>query len=237
MVAGIMRMIYLFGLAGPTTDPSPGVLGALTNGDEVIVPDIPGFDGRGGFKPPADYLGWLSLVWDALDATGALPCPVIGASLGGMLAADLAVLRPEAVTKLVLMGPLGMWDDEHPGADPFGVPMAERLPLLFSGGVPDAFTTTFAAFEGMEQQIARYLVTIAAASMVWPIPDHGLSHRIHRLHTPSLLLWGEEDRVAPSAMAPRWPAQRTVVVPGAGHLLEWDAPEAVSAEIRKFVND
>ena len=84
-------------------------------GWDVVVPELPGFDGRSGFRPPDDHLGWLTVVWDALDATGALPCPVVGASVGGMLAADLAVFRPEAVTALALLAPFGIFDDAQPG--------------------------------------------------------------------------------------------------------------------------
>ena len=88
----------------------------------------------------------------------------------------------------------------------------------------------------MDRQVARYLSSIAAASLVWPIADHGLARRIHRLRVPSLVLWGEQDRLAPPALAGRWPAERTVVVPDAGHLLEWDAPDQVAAEITKFLH-
>jgi pimeloyl-ACP methyl ester carboxylesterase len=232
-----MRLIYLYGLAGPTAEPSPALRDALGPDDDIVIPDLPGFNGRPNFVPPADYLEWLTVVWDALDATGALPCPVVGASVGGMLAADLAVFRPEAVTKLVLMGPLGLWDAAQPGTDPFGVPMGDRLPLLFQGDVPEAFTNTFEHVDGPERAVARYLVTIAAASLVWPIADHGFALRSHRLRTPTLLLWGECDRVVPAGMATRWPARRRVVVPGAGHMVEWDAPDAVSAEVGAFLRE
>ena len=97
-------LVYLPGIAGhPASSPVLDALGDA--GWHVVVPEIPGLDGRSGFWAPDDYLGWLAVVWDALDATGALPCPVVGASLGGMLAADLAVFRPEAVTASVLLAP------------------------------------------------------------------------------------------------------------------------------------
>ena len=78
----------------------------------------PGSTGVPGFRPPDDHLGWLVVAWDALDATGALPCPVVGASVGGMLAADLAVFRPEAVTALALLAPFGIFDEQQPGPRP-----------------------------------------------------------------------------------------------------------------------
>ena len=87
-------------------------------------PSSPVSTGAPGSAPPDDHLGWLTVVWDALDATGALPCPVVGASVGGMLAADLAVFRPEAVTALALLAPFGIFDEDNPGLDVFAVPTA-----------------------------------------------------------------------------------------------------------------
>ena len=114
-MTGHQTLVYLFGIAGHPA-PSPA-LGALEDaGWRVVVPDLPGFDGRSGFTPPDDYLGWLTVLWDALDATGALPCPVVGASVGGMLAADLAALRPEVVSALALLAPFGIFDAAHPGS-------------------------------------------------------------------------------------------------------------------------
>jgi pimeloyl-ACP methyl ester carboxylesterase len=65
---------------------------------------------------------------------------------------------------------------------------------------------------------------------VWPIPDRGLASRLHRITCPTLVVWGAEDRVVPVALADRWPGDK-VIVPDAGHYVEWDAPDAVRAAI------
>jgi pimeloyl-ACP methyl ester carboxylesterase len=193
-------------------------------------------DGEPGFECPADHLGWLTAVWDRLDATGVLPGVVVGASVGGMLAADLAALRPEAVIALVLLGPLGLWDDElcRGAVDPLGVPARDRLGTLFAGDVPAAFTDLFADRGPVEQPVASYLAWTAAAGLVWPIPDRGLGSRLHRITCPTLVVWGAEDRVAPVALADRWPGDK-VIVADAGHYVEWDAPDAVRAAILPVV--
>src|SRR5262245_37328427 len=118
------RLLYLCGIAGQPANSRALDLVAEAGWD-VVVPELPGFDGRAGFHAPPDHLGWLTVVWDAVDATGALPCPVIGASVGGMLAADLAVFRPEAVTALALLAPFGIFDEANPGVDLYAVPTAE----------------------------------------------------------------------------------------------------------------
>ena len=147
------HVVYLCGIAGhPASSPALASLEAA--GWEVVVPELPGFDGRSGFKPPDDHLGWLTVLWDALDATGALPCPVVGASVGGMLAADLAVFRPEAVDALALLAPFGIFDEGHPGLDLYAVPTAERMGHLFAKGVPEAFVDRFAALGPDEGPVA-----------------------------------------------------------------------------------
>ena len=231
MVAGRVRVIYLPGVAG-----FPGVSPALAALDvDVVVPDLVGFDGAPGFESPPDYLRWLTALWDALDATGTLPCPVIGASLGGMLAADLAALRPEAVTRLALLAPLGIFDRDHPTTDLFAMAAPQRLELLFAGEVPASFGEIFADRGPEEAQMAQHVVSVAAASLLWPLADQHLSARVHRISMPSLLVWGGADRVIPVEMAKHWPLDETVVIPGAGHMVEWDAPDAVANALRGFL--
>ena len=231
------HLVYLCGIAGhPANSPALEMLRAA--GWDVVVPELPGFDGRAGFCAPDDHLGWLTVVWDALDATGALPCPVVGASVGGMLAADLAALRPEVVTALVLLAPFGIFDEANPGLDLYAVPTAERMAHLFAKGVPEPFVDRFAHLGPDDGPVARYISDVAAASLVWPLGDRGNVRRLHRLPGPTLLLWGDQDELLPVAVSARWTEAAGVpveVVAGAGHLLEWDAPDEVATRLAEFL--
>jgi pimeloyl-ACP methyl ester carboxylesterase len=230
------RLVYLCGIAGhPANSPALDLLTAA--GWDFFVPELPGLDGRSGFQAPDDHLGWLTLVWDALDATGALPCPVVGASIGGLLAADLAAFRPEAVTALALFAPFGIFDEQHPGLDLYAVPTAERTSHLFAKGVPEPFVDRFSHLGPDDGPVARYISDVAAASLIWPLGDRGQARRLHRVSCPALVLWGDQDELLPVAGSARWadaglPVQ---VVAGAGHLLEWDAPEEVAARLGEFL--
>ena len=231
------RLVYLCGIAG-----HPALSPALTTladaGWDVVVPELPGFDGRPGFVPPDDHLGWLTVVWDALDATGALPCPVVGASVGGMLATDLAALRPEAVTSLALLAPFGIFDEANPGLDLYAVPTAERMSHLFAKGVPEPFVERFGHLGPDEAPVARYLSDVAAASLLWPLGDRGQARRLHRITCPAIVLWGEADELVPVATAQHWAASGRLpveVIAGAGHLLEWDAPAEVASRLLAFL--
>jgi pimeloyl-ACP methyl ester carboxylesterase len=228
-------VVYLGGIAGnPARSPALDILAA--DGWDIVVPDLPGFDGRPGFQAPDDYLGWLTIVWDALDATEALPCPVLGASVGGMLGADVAALRPEAVTALALLAPFGIFDADHPGLDLYAVPTAERMSHLFAKGLPEPFADRFGELGPDEGPVARYLSDVAAASLLWPVGDRGLASRLHRIGCPTLLMWGDQDELLPVGASTAWarvaPAE---VVVGAGHLLEWDAPEDVGRRVAAFL--
>jgi pimeloyl-ACP methyl ester carboxylesterase len=227
------RAIYLCGLAGSPA-PSPAIEILQADGWEIINPDVPGFNGKTGFMPPDNYMDWLTIFWDAIDATGALPCPIIGASVGAMMAAELAIFRPEAVTALALLGPFGIADANNMGQDIYALPASERSAHLFSKGVPEAFTTRFAELGPDEAPVAKYLSDVAAANMLWPLGDRGLIKRHHRINCPKLIMHGELDELIPVETARLW--GNVTIVPGAGHLLEWDTPEVVGAALTEHLS-
>lgn len=226
-------MLYFPGMGG-----NAGVSPALSqlDGWDVVIPAVPGFAGESGFDAPKDYLGWLVATWDAVDATGAVddgPVAVVGASVGGMLAAELAALRPEVVSKLVLLAPLGIADAENMGFDYFSLRGPDRLPRLFAKGVPAAFEQQFADRGEEEAPVARYIADMAAGALTWPINDRGTAKRLHRVRCPKLVLMGGQDELQPPSIGDRWGG--AIVIDGAGHLIEWDCPDEVAAELRAFL--
>lgn len=226
-------LIYLPGMGG-----NAGVSPALAqlDGFDVVIPAVPGFAGESGFVAPADYVGWLVATWDALDATGALddgPVPVVGASVGGMLAAELAALRPEVVSKLALLAPFGIAKADEMGFDYFSLRGPDRLPHLFAKGVPEAFEQQFADRGAEEAPVARYLVDIAMGALTWPIGDQNTAQRLHRIRCPKLVLMGGQDELLPPSVGELWGG--ATVIDGAGHLIEWDCPDEVAAELRTFL--
>ena len=226
------KLVYLFGLAGHA-ELSPAMRAIEQAGWEVVVPSVPGYDGAPGFQPRDEYLDWLTTFWDSVDATGAFPCPVVGASVGGMFAAELAALRPEAVTGVVLLAPFGIADASSPGFNVYGTPAAERMGHLFAKGVPDAFANRFAHLGEEEAPVASFLSDVASANILWPFGERGLAKRLHRITAPRLTMWGDLDEVNPVSNATAWGGAQ--VVTGAGHLMEWDAPDQVAAALLDFL--
>lgn len=231
------QIVYLPGIAGDAGI-SPALQQLAADGWDVVAPRIPGFDGGSGFQPPAEYLDWLALFWDAIDTAidGVVdgPCVVVGASVGAMIAAELAIFRPELVSRLALMAPFGIADENDLGFDLYSVRGPERLPHLFAKGVPDQVAQRFDDKGEEEAPVAAYLAEIAAASLVWPIGDRGLATRLHRIRCPKLVLWGGQDELLPPALAERWGGE-SHVIDGAGHLMEWDTPDEVATRLRAFL--
>ncbi len=226
------RLVYLFGIAGHA-ELSPAMRLVEQAGWEVVVPSVPGYDGVPGFQPRDEYLDWLTTFWDSVDATGALPCPVVGASVGGMIAADLAALRPEAVTGVALLAPFGIADAASPGFNIYATPAPERMGHLFAKGVPEAFVNRFSHLGEEEAPVASFLSDVASANILWPFGERGLAKRLHRIKAPRLTMWGDLDEVNPVTNAAAWGGAH--VVAGAGHLLEWDAPDQVAAALLDFL--
>ncbi len=227
---------YLHGGVG-----NPGVHPFLTSlaahDRRVVAPSLPGFTGSAPCPDIRSLYDWVVVTSETLDVAGLAGCPVVASSVGAMLALELAAVRPEAFASLVLIAPFGLWDPGDPTADPFARTLSGQRSILTA----DAMATSQffddqpdrAAVDLIEDNVARYSSRTSFASLIWPIPEFGLSTRLHRVTCPVTLVWGSDDRVIPVSYLERFAnalpnVVGTHVVSGAGHLVEWDAPDAVA---------
>jgi pimeloyl-ACP methyl ester carboxylesterase len=79
----------------------------------------------------------------------------------------------------------------------------------------------------------------AAARIFWPLGNTRLEKRLPLISAPTLLLWGEDDRIMPRSYADRFAAAiagptQVATISGAGHLAELDQPEAVAAAVLRW---
>lgn len=232
---------YLHGMIGnPAAAPTP-VVAELAGSHRVIAPSLPGFTGSDPCDDLRTMFDWVVATSEIIDLCGLAGAPMVATSVGAMLALELAAVRPEAFSRLVLVAPLGLWVPEAPVADAFGTSLSEQRGLLTAD--PSVTAAFFdegrgdAALDAVEQGVHRYLTRTAAAALVWPIPEHGLDTRLHRVSCPVTLVWGSEDRLVPSSYAERFAAAidgpvDVHTVAGAGHLADWDAPGEVAALVR-----
>jgi pimeloyl-ACP methyl ester carboxylesterase len=216
----------------------------------VIRLDLPGF-GLTGADPSGDYsdLRAVALLEGVLDARGVARADVIGSSMGGRIAWRFAAERPARVRRLVLMAPDGFASAGFTYDRPAGVPLMMRalpytlpMPLLRGGVAPayaDAASLTDAALE-------RYRDMMIAPGVRQAILDRMATHVLvppepflRRITAPTLLLWGEADRMVPASHAADYarelPNSRTVVLPRLGHVPMEEDPAGALAPVTAFL--
>ena len=220
----------------------PPFLDRLAGRRRVIVPSVPGFPGAEGHDLLDSQLDWILATQDLLEAAGLAGADLVASSVGAALAADAAACRPGLARRLVLIGPLGVFDEAEPVADVWAQRPGD-LPGVVCAD-PDRFRAAVAAPEGddpIEAEVLLLRAHEAAARLLWPLSDTGLAKRLPRIRAPAMLLWGEADRVVPFGYARRFASAlgggaRIERVPGAGHLAELDAPDEAARRVLAFLD-
>jgi pimeloyl-ACP methyl ester carboxylesterase len=189
--------------------------------------DDPGFDTMGSYL--AHYEGFLEMLGERRVHLG-------GISMGGWMAAEFALRRPEMVDRLVLVAPAGIADADVPVPDLGAIPPDELLsylahnPSVFEPYLPksDAEAQEFNAMLAGEGQ------TLAKLLPNGPFRD-GLAADARRITAPTLLLWGRQDRILPVALAETWqralPNVQLQLFDNAGHTLLDESAEARQAVV------
>jgi len=216
-------------------------LDRLAQERRVIAPSLPGFPGATGHRELDDLPDWVTATLDLLEAAGLEGADLVGASIGGMLAAEVAAFSRATLRRLVLIAPLGLFDASEPVADLFALRKSEVVPRLSSR--PDAYASLLARPDGVDEvewQVICARAEESAARLLWPLGDRGLAKRLHRIHAPTLLIFGSEDRVLPASYAKRFAdglggLVRRTTLEGAGHMLEIDAPDAAAEACLAFL--
>jgi pimeloyl-ACP methyl ester carboxylesterase len=208
----------------------------------VIVPSLPGFPGADRSHSVLDsHLDWVVAVRRLLLEAGLDGADLVGSSVGGALAAEMAAIFPSSVRRLVLIAPFGLFRTDDPPIDPFAQ-RQDDVPGLMCAD-PEIYRALKAPPEGqnsVEWQIEQTRANEAAARLLWPLGDTRLGRRLKLIAAPTLLLWGEEDRVLPRSYARYFAdgigAQTEIrTVPVAGHLAWLDKPDAVAKEVLGWV--
>jgi len=220
----------------------PMFLQRLSGGRAVWAPLHPGVGGSTGVETLDDLLDLVLVYEELLDALGVPAVDLVGHFFGGMVAAELAAIFPERARRLVLVSPLGLWRDDAPPADVLILPHDELMEVLWADPRSEAAARWAALPEHDVENVAAQVESIsrraAIAKFVWPIPDKGLTKRLHRVQAPTLVLWGEADRANPLVYAEAW--QRRVkgaalkVLPG-GHMLIHETPDATARAVEEFL--
>jgi pimeloyl-ACP methyl ester carboxylesterase len=241
--AGSGTPIVFFHGAGGLLAENP-FLDQLAGCYHVFAPELPGYGDSTGEELLEDMLDFALHGWDVVAALGLSRPHLVGHSMGGMIAAEMACLAPNDLAKLVLAGAAGLWIDAHPIPDLFALLPFQYAELLFHDAARgQTLLTGGADFSNMQALQDFYLThhrrMAMAGKILFPIPNRRVAKRLYRVTAPTLILWGQSDRLIPPVYAERWAALITgacvEVIGEAGHMLPYEQPEAFVTAVSRFL--
>lgn len=224
----------------------PGWIGAydeLAKRFTVYVPSLPGFgqsERPNWIASVRDLAAWVT--WFVRDLKLPQPINVIGFSMGGWVAAEIAVINPHIFKKMVLVGAAGVKPE-----------VGEVWDYFLNSG-KDAFQQSFHNPAGSQEYALYYgrdwtpeeeehveINREMAARLIWKpyMRSHTLPALLQAIATPTLLVWGREDKIIPLDACRLFQkaikgAQATVLA-GCGHMPEMEKPEEFANTVAGFL--
>ena len=211
----------------------------LTARYDVIAPTHPGFAG----SPIPEHFDTMEdlvyLYLDLMDALDLHDVVLVGFSMGGWAAAEIAIRNTTRLSKLILVDAVGIKPGDRETrdiADIFGLPRPEVAQVLFHDPLkePDPADMT-------DEQLTVVAANWAAYALyTWDPYMHNpkLRHRLHRIDVPTLLIWGASDALVSVHYAEAYrqmiPGATLVVVPEAGHLPQVERPDLFLDHLLSF---
>jgi pimeloyl-ACP methyl ester carboxylesterase len=188
---------------------------------------------------------------EALDALKLREFDLVGACVGGWIAAEIAVRHPEMIRKLVLIGATGLFVPGAPIGDVFMMAQPERgtsyaglRSLLFASADHPQGREFFPDGRGeLDDELRRYQMLRFGSRVGFRPPyfyNRTLTNRLHRIAAPTLVLWGREDRMVPLAHGETYArsianAERINVVEQAGHSVHVEMPGVTAQIVSAFL--
>ena len=196
----------------------------------VLTPVHPGF---GGTPRPEELnsIGGLAALYEALlEQQDLEDVVVIGNSIGGWIAAELALRHSPRVGQVVLVDAVGIQVEGHPVADPFKLNLNELMALSYFDPAP--FRIDLSAIpEPQRAAMAANRVALGVYGGQPSMGDPTLRARLEGVKVPALVLWGEADRVCDvtygRAYAEAIPNAKFVLLERTGHVPQLETPAAL----------
>ena len=234
-------LLFLHG-AGGLFEPYPA-LEQLGRDFKVIAPHLPGYGESTGGEKIDDVIDAALFYHQLMDDLHLDNAYIVGESMGGMLAAEVAALDVHRARKLVLVAPAGFWIDEHPIPDFFAADAKELPGLLFHDPNSPVAQAMMKMPEDREQMAQMYVERVKRMTMagkfLWPIPDRKLKKRAYRIAAPTLLVWGASDRLIPPVYAGVFKSHirncSEAIIPEAGHAIIHEQTQKFCDTVKKFL--
>jgi len=235
-------LLFLHGAGGHM--PNDPLLAELATRYRVSAPLLPGYGRSEGEDGLRDMLDVTLHALDVLEKLKLRKPIVVGHSMGGMIAAEMAAIAHTEIERLCLLAPAGLWLDEHPIVDIFAKLPFELPALLFhDADAGRKLLTAGGGDMGDLEFLKQFLVMNArrlgmAGKLLFPIPDRGLEQRLYRITAKTLIVWGREDVLIPpvygDAFKKAISKSKLVRIAKAGHAVGQERPAAVVKAIRDF---
>lgn len=232
-------VLFLHGAGGFA--PQQPFVAPLSAKHRLIAPSHPGF-GKSSLPEWLDSIDDIAHIYlELLSMLDLKQLDIVGCSIGGWLAAEIATKVPERVRRLVMVGPVGVKTgsaDKLDIPDIFAMPQADVDKLLYHDParmVPDTKTMPEEALAAMFRNRET------TALLVWEPWMHStkLKHRLYRVKCPALFMRGASDGLVSEqylkAYAALLPNARTHTIAAAGHAPHLEQPEAFASAVLDFL--
>lgn len=234
---------------------------AFTGEHRVLALDLPGYGASARPDAPCTPPWYANVVSAWMTAVGVDKATVVGHSMGGQIALTLAITAPERVERLVLSAPAGL-EPFNPGAAKFMKDFwTERRAIgtteeqVRANFLTQVFNRRDAGVERLIEERVRLGLSprfagtsVAVARSVAGMLDYPVRERLGQVKVPTLVVFGTADRMIPNPIftggatrsiarvaEERIPGARVVMIPGAGHTVHHDAPDAFNTALKEFL--
>lgn len=232
-------LLYLHSAGGNVWIP---FLETLAKDFTVIAPSHPGFGPSQGLERIDSIHDLVFHTIDLMDGLGLDKPVVVGLSLGGWLAAEIAVHHPERVAKLGLISAVGLWVEGAPIADLFLASPPEARRLLFHEP-ESALALTVIPDDPSPEVLTEVLKSREASARIGWNPyfcDPKLAERLYRVKAPTLVVWGDDDRLVPPAHGAAYARgirdAKLVTIERCGHAPPLERARETAAAILAFLD-
>ena len=252
-------VVFLHGLSGCWQNWLESIP-ALAADHRVIALDLPGFGESPMPAEPISVRGYARLVVELLDELGVPDATIVGNSMGGFVACEMAIRFPARVGRLVLVAAAGLSLRHMRHERKRGLRARAENVLFFGLGRLARHTDLVVRSRRLRRSL---LLLVAAhperlsgplileqahgagtpgfhdaleAMTAYPIRD-----RLGEIRCPALIVWGEEDRLVPVRDASEFawliPDARKVLYPDTGHMVMLERPQRFNADVRAFIEE
>jgi pimeloyl-ACP methyl ester carboxylesterase len=226
--------LLLHGGAGPQSMARFSQLLAERDHNLVLTPTHPGFGGAPRPEELTSIGGLADLYRELLDTLELTDVTVIGNSIGGWIAAELALLNSPRVSGLVLLDAVGIEVDEHPIADVSSLSVPEIMGLSFHDPTPFLLDPTTVP-DTQKTIMASNAASLAVYAGTPAMTDSTLLARLSGITVPTLVLWGDSDQIVQPDYGRTYAAAiegaRFQVLPATGHMPQMETPDLVLTAI------